>query len=108
MADPLGSKSPLGSSRELSLAMWRLPLLRLWFAEDRIVLDSTFWQFGFPSFVLDHFFLLGVSLGLKMEWAEVSRTFWPHNNIFITNFRSLVVTSFNLNPPFKLFFCPLH
>ena len=32
-------------------------------------------QFGFPSFVLGHFFLLGVGLGLEMEWAEASRTF---------------------------------
>ena len=40
MADLLGSKSPLGSSRGLPLAIWRLPLLRFWSAEDNVVLDS--------------------------------------------------------------------
>ena len=45
---------------------------------DRVVLGSTFWQSGFPSFVPKHFFLLRVGLGLEMEWAEASRTFWPH------------------------------
>ena len=29
-------------------------------------------------FVPGHFFLLGVGLGFEMEWAEASRTFWPH------------------------------
>ena len=37
-----------------------------------------FWQSGFPSFILGHFFLLSVGLGLEMEWAETFRTFWPH------------------------------
>ena len=78
MADPLGSESPLGSSRGLPLAMWRLPLLWFWSAEDKVVLGSIFWQSGFTSFVLGHFFLLGVGLGLDMEWAEVSRSPWPH------------------------------
>ena len=40
MTDPLGSESPLGSSRGLPLAMWCLPLLRFWSAEDRVVLSS--------------------------------------------------------------------
>ena len=31
-------------------------------------------------FVSRHFFLLGVGLGFEMEWAEASRTFWPHNS----------------------------
>ena len=31
-------------------------------------------------FVRGHFFLLGVGLGFEMEWAEASRTFWPHNS----------------------------
>ena len=31
-------------------------------------------------FVPGHFFLLGVGLGFEMEWAETSRTFWPHNS----------------------------
>ena len=80
MADPLGLESPLGSLRGLPLAMWCLLLLWFWSTEDRVVLGSIFWQSGFPSFVLWHFFLLGVGLGLDMEWAEVSRSFWPHNS----------------------------
>ena len=32
------------------------------------------------NFVLGHFFLLGVGLRFEMEWAEASRTFWPHNS----------------------------
>ena len=31
-------------------------------------------------FIPEHFFLLGVGLGFEMEWAEASRTFWPHNS----------------------------
>ena len=31
-------------------------------------------------FVPEHFFLLSVGLGFEMEWAEASRTFWPHNS----------------------------
>ena len=31
-------------------------------------------------FVPEHFFLLGVGLGFEMEWAEASKTFWPHNS----------------------------
>ena len=57
-----------------------LPLPWFWPAEDKVILGSTFWQSGFPSFVPGHFFILGVGLGLEMEWAEVSRTFWPHNS----------------------------
>ena len=72
--------SPLGSSRGLPRATWGLPLLWFWFAEDRVVLGSIFWLSGFPSFVLGHFFLLGVGLGLDMKWTEVSRSLWPHNN----------------------------
>ena len=80
MADPLGLESPLGSLRGLPLAMWCLPFLWFWSTEDRVILGSIFWQSGFPSFVLWHFFLLGVGLGLDMEWAEISKSFWPHNS----------------------------
>ena len=54
----------------------------MWFclAEDKIVLSSTLWQYGFPSSVLGHFSLLGANLGLGIEWAEACITFWPHNN----------------------------
>ena len=40
IADPLDSESPLGSSRRLFLAMWRLPLQWFWSAEDGVVLSS--------------------------------------------------------------------
>ena len=75
MAGPLGSESPLGSSKGLPLATWCLPLLWFWSAEDRVVLGSISWQSGFPSFVLGHFFLLGMGLGLDMKWARVPRSF---------------------------------
>ena len=37
--------------------------------EDRVVLGSISWQSGFPLFVLGHFFLLGMGLGLDMKWV---------------------------------------
>ena len=95
MAGPLGLKLPLGCSKELPLATWRFPLPLFWFAEDRVVLGSIFWQTGFPLFVFRHFFLLGMGLGLDMKWAGVLRSFGPTTCIFITflyfilGFRSL-------------------
>ena len=46
-------------------------------AENRIVLGDASWQFGLSSFVLRHFFLLGVSLGLSIRWAGVVKFFDP-------------------------------
>ena len=43
MANPLGSKSPLGSSRGLLLVIWCLPLLWFWSAEDRVIIGSISW-----------------------------------------------------------------
>ena len=83
MAGPLGLESPLGSSRELPRATWRLLLLWFWFAEDKVILGSIFWQSGFLSFVFRHFFLLGMGLELDMEWVKASRTLWPHIHIYI-------------------------
>ena len=80
-ADPLGLESHLRSSRGLPWETWHLPLLWFWSTEDRVVLSSIFWQSGYPSFVLRHFFLLSVGLGLDMGWAEVSRSLWPHKSI---------------------------
>ena len=77
MANPLGSKSLLGSSRGLLLVIWCLPLLWFWSAEDRVILGSISWQSGFPLFVFGHFFLLGMGLGLDMKWARVPRSFGP-------------------------------
>ena len=34
---------------------------------------GTFWQYGFPSSILRHFFPLGANLGLGIEWAEACR-----------------------------------
>ena len=59
---------------------WRFFLPWFWPAEDKVVLGSTFCQFGFPSLFLGHFFLLSVGLGLEMEWAKASKTFWPHTH----------------------------
>ena len=37
-------------------------------------------DFGFPSFVLEHFFLLGVGLGLDIKWAgSFGPTIAPQN-----------------------------
>ena len=78
MAGLLGLESLLRSSRGLLRATWCLPLLWFWSAEDMVVLDSILWQSGFLSFLLGHFFLLGVGLGPDIKWAEVSRSLWTH------------------------------
>ena len=77
MASPLGSELPLGCSRGLPLATWRFPLPWFWSAEDRIVLGSISLQSGFPLFVVGHFFLLDMGLGLDMKWARVPIFFGP-------------------------------
>ena len=77
MAGSLGSELPLGCSRGLPLATWRFPLPWFWSAEDRVILGSIFWQSGFPLFVLGHFFLLSMGLGLDMKWAGVPKPFGP-------------------------------
>ena len=75
MASPYGLESLLWSSNGCPRATCCFFLPWFWPTEDRVVLGSTLWQFGFPSFVPGHFLLLGTGLGLEMEWAEVSRTF---------------------------------
>ena len=80
MVGPLGSELPLECSRGLPLATWRFPLLWFWFAEDRVVLGSISWQFGFPLFVVGHFFLLGMGLGPNMKWAGLCQILQPHIN----------------------------
>ena len=77
MAGPLGSELPLGCSRGLPLVALRFPLPWFWSAEDRVELVNISWQSGFPLFVLGHFFLLGVGLGLDMKWAGILRSFDP-------------------------------
>ena len=77
MAGPLRLCFPLGCSRRLPLVTWRFPLLRSRFAEDRVVLGSTSWQFRLSLFVLGHFFLLGMGHGLDMKWAGVAKSIDP-------------------------------
>ena len=45
--------------------------------ENRIVLGNVSRQFGLSSFVLGHFFLLGVGLGLSVKWDGVAKFFNP-------------------------------
>ena len=66
MADPLGSELPLRCSRRSPLATWRFPLPWFWSVEDRVVLGSISWQSRFLLFVLEHFLLLVMGLGLDM------------------------------------------
>ena len=77
MANPYGLESLLRSSSGLPRVTWRFSLPWFWPAEDRVVLGSTIWWSGFPSFVLGHFFLLGMGLGLDIKWVRVPRSFGP-------------------------------
>ena len=77
MANPYGLESLLRSSSGLPRVTWCFSLPWFWPAEDRVVLGSTIWWSGFPSFVLGHFFLLGMGLGLDIKWARVPRSFGP-------------------------------
>ena len=52
-------------------------LLGFGLVEDTIVLDDVSGPFGPSLFVLGHFFLLGVGLGLSMRWAGVVKFFDP-------------------------------
>ena len=58
----------------------------IWNAENRIVLGNVSRLFGLALFVLGHFFLLGVGLGLSIKWAEVVKFFGPTLFFFILNF----------------------
>ena len=55
----------------------RSSLLGSGLAEDRIVLGDVSRPFGLSSFVLSHFFLLGVGLGLSIKWVGVVKFFDP-------------------------------
>ena len=57
-------------------------LLRSGMAEDRIILGDVSRPFGLSSFVLRHFFLLGVGLGLSIKYSGVAK-FLPHIYIYI-------------------------
>ena len=66
---------PLGRFGRLPLVACRFLPPWSWFAENRIAFDNVSWQFGPSSFVLGHFFLLGIGLGLDMKWVGVTRFF---------------------------------
>ena len=51
--------------------------LGIWDAENRIFLDNVSRLFGLSLFVLGHFSLLGVDLGLSIKWAGVVKFFGP-------------------------------
>ena len=58
---------PLGCSGRLPLVACRFLLPWSWFAENRIVLSNVSWHSGPSSFILRHFFLLGMGLELDMK-----------------------------------------
>ena len=55
----------------------RSSLLGSGLAEDKIVLDYISGPLGLSLFVLGHFFLLSVGLGLNMRWVGVVKIFDP-------------------------------
>ena len=61
----------------------RSSLLKSGIAENRIVLGDVSRPFGLSSFILDHFFLLGMGLGLSIKWAKVAKFFDPTEVISI-------------------------
>ena len=46
-------------------------------AENRIVLGDVSGPFRLSSFILGHFFLLGMGLGLSIKWARDVKFFDP-------------------------------
>ena len=56
---------------------YRSSLLGSRLAENKVVLGNVSWQFGLSSFVLGHFFLLGVGLGLSIKWVGVAKFLDP-------------------------------
>ena len=56
---------------------YRSSLLGSRLAENKVVLGNVSWQFGLSSFILGHFFLLGMGLGLSIRWAGVTKFFDP-------------------------------
>ena len=77
MANPLCLSFFLGCFAMLPLMACCFSLLWSRFAENRIVLGNASRQFGPSSFVLGHFFFLGVGLGLSIKWVEVAKFFDP-------------------------------
>ena len=67
----------LGCSRRLPSIACCSSLLGSGLAENKIVFGDVSKPFGLFSFVLGHFFLLGVGLGLSMKWARVIKFFVP-------------------------------
>ena len=82
MADSLHLCFPLGHSVRLPLVVCHFLFSWSRFVENWIVLGNVSYQFGPSSFVLGHFSLLGVGLGLDMKWVEVAKFFDPTNVIW--------------------------
>ena len=51
--------------------------LGIWDAESRIALGNVSRLFGLSLFVLGHFSLLGVGLGLSIKWVGIIKFFGP-------------------------------
>ena len=64
------------SGRPPSIAC-RSSLLGSGLAKNRIVISDVSRPFGLSSFILEHFFLHGVGLGLSIKWAGVVKFFNP-------------------------------
>ena len=52
-------------------------------SKDRIVLGDVSGPLGLSLFVIGHYFLLGVGLGLSMRWTGVVKFFDPTIYIYI-------------------------
>ena len=49
----------------------------IWDAESRIVIGNVSRLFGLSLFILGHFYLLSVGLGLGIKWGGVVKFFGP-------------------------------
>ena len=103
MVDPLYLSFFLGCSARLPLMACYSSLLWSRLAENKIVLDNASWQFGLSSFVLRHFFFLGVGFELSIKCAGVAKFFDPIKSIVKILWDFVVSLNF-LNWNFFFFF----
>ena len=74
----------LGTLKETALRGMPLSPSVISVCRKQNCLDNISWQFEPSSFILEHFFLLGVGLGLAMKWAGITRFLAPQNpKIFV-------------------------
>ena len=103
----------LGRSKRLPSMACRSFLPGSGLAKNRIVLVDVSGPFGLPSFILGHFFLLGVGLRLSIKWVRVVKFFDPTltnalwtmvNNLFRENFyEKIKKKKFNILTIFSIF-----